>query len=331
MRNYFVFLFLLVLLLPGCSYFKPAGLAEFEFNKSKETENSNFYNMNEMFTELNSTESEDYYFVVIGDSRNMPRSDDLNGFNFVAKQIIYAKDKDEYIYDKIKFIMHLGDIVYDGVAEHQWDNLKRAFSNKDYYENNYPYIKLLARQKPIFPVLGNHEIMQFKFRKETKYINLASVNKGLQNFNDFFNWENFIANPNIIYSIPSELSIEIFSKLCNKLGAEENEILNEHYVLLSDRKYHLRIYWDLIQELKTIEPDNINSLDEQKKSEVINDLYPIFQKLNYNVLPVINSDNFICYAFEINDIIYLIMDSMSRGWHYNTFSDLKKAIYSKKK
>ena len=331
MRNYAIFLLLLVLLLSGCSYFKPAGLAEFDFNKSKEIENSNFCNMDEMFAELNSAESEDYYFVVIGDSRNMPRSDDLSGFNFVAKQIIYAKDKDEYIYDNIKFIVHMGDIVYDGVAEHQWDNLKRAFSNKDYYENNYPYIKLLARQKPIFPVLGNHEIMQFKFRKETKYKNLASKNKGLQSFNDFFNWENFIADSNIIYSIPSELSMDNFIKLSNKFGPEENKIMNEHYVILNDRKYHLRIYWDLIKELKTLQPDNtISYLNEQKKAEVINDLYPIFQKLNFNVLPVISSDNFICYAFEINDIIYFIMDSMSRGWHYNTFSDLKKAIYSKK-
>jgi len=92
MRNYFILLFFLMLLFSGCSYFKPAGLAEFDFNKSKETENSNFNNMHKMFAEMDSTETEDYYFVVIGDTRNMVRSDDLNGFNFVAKQIIYAKD-----------------------------------------------------------------------------------------------------------------------------------------------------------------------------------------------------------------------------------------------
>ena len=241
MKNYFVLLFLLMLISSGCSYFKPAGLTEFDFNKDKETENSNFNNMHKMFMELDSSETEDYYFVVIGDSRNMVRSDDLSGFNFVAKQIIYAKDNDGYIYDKIKFIMHMGDIVYDGVAKYQWDNIKKAFSNKDYYENNYPYIKLLARQKPVFPVLGNHEIMKFKFKPETKYKNLASVNKGLQNFNDFFNWEEFMADSNILYSIPSELPIDTFTKLCNKIGANESDVMNKHYVLLEDNLYHLKI------------------------------------------------------------------------------------------
>ncbi|RLC50464.1 MAG: hypothetical protein DRH79_07625, partial [Candidatus Cloacimonadota bacterium] len=144
MKNNLILLILMLLLFSGCSYFKPVGLSEFDFNKSKDIENSNFNNIHKMFTELDSTKANDYYFVVIGDSRNMVRSDDLSGFNFVAKQIIYAKDNDEYVYDKIKFVMHLGDIVYDGVAKYQWDNLKKAFSNKDYYENNYPYIKLLA-------------------------------------------------------------------------------------------------------------------------------------------------------------------------------------------
>jgi hypothetical protein len=333
MKNYFVLLFLLMLISSGCSYFKPAGLTEFDFNKDKETENSNFNNMHKMFMELDSSETEDYYFVVIGDSRNMVRSDDLSGFNFVAKQIIYAKDNDGYIYDKIKFIMHMGDIVYDGVAKYQWDNIKKAFSNKDYYENNYPYIKLLARQKPVFPVLGNHEIMKFKFKPETKYKNLASVNKGLQNFNDFFNWEEFMADSNILYSIPSELPIDTFTKLCNKIGANESDVMNKHYVLLEDNLYHLKIYQDFIEELKNTKPQIAiigNYLDENKKLEVISDLYPIYNKLDYNVLPAISSDNMICYAFEIQDQIYFIMDSMSRGWHYNTFTQLKEGLFPKK-
>ena len=235
MKNSFVLLISSIVIFSGCSYLKPVPLQQFDYNKGRDTENSNFNNMNEMFKDIQSEEADDYYFVVIGDTRNMVRSDDLNGFNFVAKQIIYAKDNDEYVYDKIKFIMHMGDLVYDGVADHQWDNLKRAYSNKDYYENNYPYIKLLVRQKPVFPVLGNHEIMQFKFKKETKYMNLASRNKGLQNFNEFNNWEDFIADSNIITSIPSELSAEKFTKLCNVIEADESELMGKHYLLQKDK------------------------------------------------------------------------------------------------
>jgi len=96
-KNYFALLIFTALLFSGCSYFKPVPLQQFDFNKGRDVENSNFNNMNEMFKEIRSEDADDYYFVVIGDTRNMVRSDDLNGFNFVAKQIIYAKDNDEYI------------------------------------------------------------------------------------------------------------------------------------------------------------------------------------------------------------------------------------------
>lgn len=81
MKNYFILIFLLLLIFSGCSYFKPVGLAEFDFNKSKNVENTNFNNMHEMFTELDSTEVEDYYIVVIGDIKNMVRSDDFNSIH----------------------------------------------------------------------------------------------------------------------------------------------------------------------------------------------------------------------------------------------------------
>jgi len=49
---------------------------------------------------------------------------------------------------------------------------------------------------------------------------------------------------------------------------------------------------------------------------VSDDLQKIFIKLGYKTLPVLSPDNNIAYTFEINDLIYLIFDSMSRGWQY---------------
>ncbi len=39
----------------------------------------------------------------------------------------------------------------------------------------------------------------------------------------------------------------------------------------------------------------------------------------------------ICYAFETGGVVYLVLDSMSRGWHYPVFAGLKQAIYPAKK
>jgi len=310
---------------------------EFDFNKDENVENSNIYNIDKLFDDMSlpENESEDYYFVVLGDSRNLIRSDDLSGFDHVAKHIIYAKDKnkEKYIYDKIKFIVHLGDIVYEGAVEHQWDNLKKAFSKKDYFGDNYPYIKLLVKDKPFFPVLGNHEIMKFRLKRETPYMNHASSNKGLNLFKEFFSWDKFISNPNILYAIPGELTKDNFSQLCEKLETKDVQKLEKHYVLLSDNSFHLKIFQDFINEYKNkeglIKAKN-TILDPIKKSKVIKDLQPIFNKLGYNTLPVLTSDNMICYAFEINNIIYLVLDSMTRGWQYNTFSELKKSVYHQK-
>ena len=205
-KNFIVLITLILLF--GCSSKKPETIPDFDFNKDKTVENSNFYNMNKLFKEMKLPENkdDDYYFVAVGDTRNMIRSDDLSGFNQIAKQIIYAKDENnKNIYDKIKFIIHMGDIVYEGAVKRQWDNIKKAFSKKDYFYENYPYIKILTRDKPIFPVLGNHEIMKFKLKKETPYMNLASSNKGLKYFNEFFKWDSFIANPNILYPIPCKI------------------------------------------------------------------------------------------------------------------------------
>jgi len=324
-------------LILGCAANKPKSFPEFDFNKDEKVKNSNTYNINNMFKDIMLLEkkADDYYFVILGDSRNMVRSDDLSGFNYVAKHIIYAKDKnnEDYIYDKIKFVVHMGDIVYEGAVKHQWDNLKKAFSKKDYFGDNYPYIKLLVKDKPIFPVLGNHEIMKFRFKKETPYMNLASLNVGVKYFKEFFDWDSFVLNPNILYAIPAKLKKETFLHLCNKLEKEDIKKMTKHYMLLEDNFYHLRIFQDLINQLEKKEilsKSFQNFLVPERKEAITEDLYKIFSKLGYNTLPVLSSDNLICYAFEINNHIYLFMDSMSRGWQYNVFSKLKKSVYHQK-
>lgn len=335
--SFFVFLiFIFIILSIGCVSNKSKIFPEFDFNKDKNTEYSNFHKINKLFTEmkLHENKPDDYYFVVIGDTRNMIRSEDLTGFNHIAKHIIYAKDKNgNNIYDKISFIVHMGDIVYEGAVKQQWHNLKKAFSKKDYFGKNYPYIKLLAKDKPIFPVLGNHEIMKFRVKKETKYKNLSISNKGLEHFKDFFDWDKFMKNPDILFPIPGKLKKEIFDQICKRLEKEEFANLEKHYILKSDNNYHIRLFQDVINDYRNstgLTGTKTLFLDPTKKSEVIEDLQKVFIKLGYNTLPVLNSDNMILYAFEINDLIYIVFDSMARGWQYKTFSELKKSVYHQK-
>jgi hypothetical protein len=320
----------------SCASRKLQSIPDFDFNKSDDVKNSNFHNINNLFAEMRSEDKPDeYYFAVLGDSRNLVRSYDLSGFNHVAKHIVFAKDKNEeqYIYDQIKFVMHLGDFVYEGVPKAQWDNLKKAFSRKDYFDENYPYIKLLAKDKPIFPALGNHEVMKLSFKKETPYKNLAISNIGLKNFYEFFNWNSFLSNPNILYAIPSELTPTLFDSLSNRLNEQDAQLMKEYYIQLENGNFHLKVYQDIIQKYKTGEglvEAQMNFIDPNVKSKLVHDLQNIYRKLGFNTLPVISSDNMACYAFEIDGLIYLVLDSMTRGWHYQVFSDLKTSIYHNK-
>ena len=135
-------IFVLALINFGCAG-KKTNLMPIRFNKNEINKRSNLYNINELFSEMEEpgTEADDYYFIVIGDTRNVVRSYSLNGFNYLAKQILYAKDKNsgERIYDKIKFIIHMGDLVYNGNERMHWLNLQKGFSEKDYPHDNYPY------------------------------------------------------------------------------------------------------------------------------------------------------------------------------------------------
>jgi hypothetical protein len=331
-----VAIFFFTLCLQSCAGRKPRHTLDFEFNKSDQVENSNFYNMNKMFAEMQSkTKEDEYYFAILGDTQNLVRSYDWSGFNQVAKHLIYAKDKNEehYVYDKVKFVIHLGDIVYEGFHKQQWDNLKKAFSKKDYYSDNYPYIKMLVKDKPMFPVVGNHELMDLKPKKETKYRNLASENVGLEHFYDFFNWEEFYSNPNIFYCIPAELTTNHFNSICNDLDAKDVQVMNKHYVQLEDSNYYLRMYQDIINKHKNgvgFAQAQMNLIDEDVKNKTVYDLQRIYTKLGYNTLPALSSDNMANYAFEINDHIFLVFDSMTRGWQYDVFTDLKESLYHNK-
>jgi hypothetical protein len=310
---------------------------DFLFNKDETVKYSNLNNLNKLFAEMGDKEkSEDYYFVAIGDTRNTVRSLDLFGFNYVAKHIFYARDRNsgELIYDKIKFIVHTGDIVYNGVGKSQWTNLKRAFSIKDYGDDNYPYIKLLVTQKPMFPTLGNHEIMKFLLKKETVYRDVAHSNKGLNHFKDFFNWEAFIANPNIMYTIPAQISEVTFNSILGRLTHEVDKKILQHHYIKKKKEYCLKLFQEELREIKEKKTEVENNefmLDAKKRDLATRELTRIFRSLGYNTLPVLSTDDMICYAFEIDGLIYLVMDSMARGWHYQTFSDLKHAMYRSKK
>ncbi len=338
-RTYFRFLIILVF----CSVFskiyaadKPQQIPYFDFNRPNNIEYSNFYNIDKMFTEMQSEDGTDeYYFAILGDTQNNVRSYDLSGFNYVAKNIIYTKDKNEeyYIYDKIKFIMHLGDIVFEGDSKNQWDNLKKAFSGKDYYGENYPYIKLLVRDKPIFPTVGNHDLMMFKFKKESLYKNLSISNIGLEHFYEFWGWESFYSNPNIMYPIPSELTSEHFNSISSNLDAEDKRLFCEYYIQREDGRFYLKIYQDIIEKYKNsggFTEAHMDFFDPDIKDKVVKDLHRIYTNIGYNSLPTLSSDNMVCYAFEIDGLIYLVLDSMTRGWHYKVFSELKKSIYHNK-
>lgn len=208
----------------------------------------------------------------------------------------------------------------------------KAFSKKDYKPHNCPYIKILVKDKPMFPVLGNHEIMHFKLRKPSLYKDLGTSINGLNSFKEFFNWEQFIRQKDIILPIPSELSENLYAQLIGELHQDSQKaLLNRHYIKCENGNYNLKIFEDVITKSKNRNLPQITNYFLNCRQTVVKDLFPIFRKLGYNVLPVLTSDNMICYAFEIQGTVYLVMDSMARGWQYPVFSKLKKALYPDKK
>jgi hypothetical protein len=73
---------------------------------------------------------DDYYFVLIGDIQNSVRDLGHPVFNVIAKDIQGAVDEKtgERLYDKIRFVILLGDLVYEGPSAREWESLEQAFA-----------------------------------------------------------------------------------------------------------------------------------------------------------------------------------------------------------
>ncbi|HVP89839.1 MAG TPA: metallophosphoesterase [Terriglobales bacterium] len=268
---------------------------------------------------------DDYYFVLIGDIQNSPRNLSHDVFEAIAGDIekdIDPKTGARY-YDRIRFVILLGDMVEEGTGRRQWEALARAFSGRDPDGRPYPHIAALVRDKPIFPALGNHEILSFRFHPQTRYKDLFDSPRGVANFKDFFDWDEWVANPHVLYPVPSELAAEAFRTVLGKLADPAGRgVLEASYRLGDDGRYRLKFY----------DHPSLNAEDfERDRNRLAAELAPLFRKAGYGTLPVLNSDNMICYAFEAGGAVYLVLDSMSRGWHYPVFAGLKQALYPAKK
>jgi hypothetical protein len=268
---------------------------------------------------------DDYYFVLIGDIQNSVRDLGHPVFNVIAKDIQGAVDEKtgERLYDKIRFVILLGDLVYEGPSARQWESLERAFAGRGPDGTTYPYIELLARDKPIFPALGNHEILSFRPYPQNRYKDLFDSPLGAARFKAFFAWDRLIADPHIFYPVPADLPEDIFRELTAKLPEPaDRQTLAENYVLKDDGRYHLKFYEN---------PSLREAEFRAGRDTLAAELSALFRKAGYGTLPVLNSDNMVCYAFEAGNVVYLFLDSMARGWHYPVFSRLKKTLYPIKK
>lgn len=267
-------------------------------------------------------EMKDFYFVVIGDIQNTVRSFRHHIFESICADIQKFADEEtgQSLYDRIKFVVLLGDMVYEGPSFKQWSYLERAFAGQDPDGLGYPNIKKIVSDKPIFPVLGNHEIFRFRlFKPQNRYRDYSDSPNGVLNFKRFFEWDKFIRNPNILYSVPADLDRQTFKDIFNLLdSAEDRKLLTENYALSSDQR----------MVLKFLHPPPADENEYEKRAKrLASSLAPVFNKAGYGVLPVISSDNMIYYAFEAGGVLYLMLDSMARGWQYPAFSKLKQTIY----
>jgi hypothetical protein len=268
---------------------------------------------------------DDYYFVLIGDIQNSVRDFRHDVFNALARDIREAVDAETgaRLYDRIRFVVLTGDLVYEGPSPRQWEALGKAFAGRGPDGTPYPYIEMLAKDKPIIPVIGNHELLSFRPYFQTRYKDLFDSPKGVANFKRFFDWDSWIADPHILYPVPADLAPEAFREVLAKLpDAGDRRLLSTEYLLRSDGRYHLSFY---------DHPPRAVDKFETESEKLASGLAPIFRKAGYGTLPVLNSDNMIDYAFEAGGVVYLVLDSMARGWQYPGFARLKEALYPEKK
>ena len=267
---------------------------------------------------------DDYYFVLIGDIQNSPKDLGHPVFNAIAKEMKEAVDPQtgERIYDRIRFIILNGDLVHEGSSPRQWDALGKAFEGQGPDGASYPYLRALIREKPIIPVTGNHELLRFRPEVPNRYTDLMDSTKGPVYLKDFFDWDRWIHSPYILYSVPADLPENAFREiLANLRDRDDARYLAEQYVVKKDGRYYLKFNED-------------PPLDEARylagKERLAPRLAAIFRKAGYGTLPVLNSDNMFCYAFEAGGVVYLLLDSMARGWHYPNFARLKRSLYAEK-
>ena len=268
---------------------------------------------------------DDYYFILIGDIQNSVHNFRHDVFNAIAKSVRDAVDEGtgERFYDRIRFVILNGDLVYRGPSARQWTALENALAGKGPDGTPDPYLELLAREKPIFPVLGNHELLSFRFYLQNRYKDFFDSPLGAIRFKSCFDWDRWIADPHILYPVPADLPAGVYLGLASKLAdAADRELLAAQYVLKPDGRYYLKFF----------ETSPLGRKDFQAgKERLAAGLAAVFRKAGYGTLPVLNSDNMIHYAFEAGGVVYLVLDSLARGWQYPGFTRLKQTVYPAKR
>jgi hypothetical protein len=286
---------------------------------------SNIERVRRFLDETAGTGLGDYVFVLIGDPQNSVRDLGRPVFNAIARNLYESVDPKtgERLYDRVRFVIINGDMVDEGPSLRQWQAFDDALRGKGADGTSYPYLAMLIKDKPVFPTIGNHELMDFRLRTQTKYDDLFGSPKGVARFKAFFDWDRWIADPRILYPVPADVPEAAFRAILGTLDdPAEREFLEGQYVLKPDGRRHLRFFEDSPLDAAAM---------RSGKDALAPRLAGIFRKAGYGTLPVLNSDNMIGYAFEAGKVVYLFLDSMSRGWQYPNFARLKKALYPEDK
>ncbi len=291
-------------------------------------------------------EPEDYYVVVIGDIQNSVRTFRHDVFEAIARDVRGATDErtGERVYDRVRFVILSGDMVYEGPDAIQWRYLGQALSGRAPNGSPYPNIAALAREKVILPAIGNHEILHFRLRPQTVYKDLFDDPKGVGHFKAFFAWDSLIANPHVLYPVPTDLPAEAFAAVISRNVEADQRTLREHYERGPDGRYRLRWVDTLVERASRRsdeaagragpvpgEPAGDPGDLEAEKQALAARLAPLFRRAGYGTLPVINSDDMVAYGVDTGSVIYLFLDSMARGWHYPAFARLKVALHPETK
>lgn len=268
-------------------------------------------------------ETRDYYFVLIGDIQNDVRSYRKNVFDAIAADMMKVSDAGgASLYERIKFVILLGDMVYEGPSPKQWDWLERIFAGESPDGGSYPNIKKLAEEKPFIPALGNHELFEIRPGRETRYRDFCGSPAGVAGFKRFFRWDDFIRSPYVLYPVPSDLDRAAFHALIAGLAsAEDRGLLEESYVPGPDGRVRLKLF---------VNPPLDEAAFRAASDGLAGRLAAVFRKAGYGTLPVLSSDNMINFAFEAGGVLYVVLDSMARGWQYPGFAGLKESLYPKK-